>query len=322
MINTLFNESATYCLGRYTFEYPQALTQELSSITTIDEITIESKPIYPPAFKHRIELKETELINKRVSEASDAPFLKEVIRLDNGVIFDHNEDYNKPDSARVLEAHIYINDVAFIITTKLKDLTKPKYSSRRIVYEKHNQPIFNKPQKLAAMKSLISRLQGRPKGEIPTTKGICIPNGFIADDGGKHKEKLSMLFKNNQFVWAIVLNNIVESENESLLERASEINRVMRQHGASTLKKGNLKYNDIFAEEWLISGEEKNSNDTLDKYYRFQYNVNEKNVTYLTPLIEILLHNSTRVVKDYSDDQMIEIWDRVLQSFKVRPHAF
>lgn len=317
VINTLFDDAPTYCLGRYTFNYPKALTQELSSVITIDDMTIESQFMYPPSFKQRIELREDELKKQRVSEERDGPFLKDIVRLEKGVIFDKNESYAYPGFARELEAHVYIDNVAFIIKTKFHDLTSDKYAKERS-YFTGDYPITDKSQKLAAMQSLISRLQGRPKNEIPTDKGICIPYGFIHDDGRDHKFKLSMLFKNNQFAWAIVIDNLLGSEDDSLLERSSEIKPIMRQLGASTLKKGPVKYNTIAGEEWLISGEEDG-----DKKYRFQYNTNEKNVTYLQPLVLILLHNSgILTVKDYTDAQMVEIWDRVLQSFKLRPNAY
>ncbi|UNH26583.1 T6SS immunity protein Tli4 family protein [Moellerella wisconsensis] len=318
VINTLFDDAPTYCLGRYTFNYPKALTQELSSIVKIDDMTIESQFIYPPSFKQRIELREEELKNKRVIDSSDAPFLKEVIKLDNGVIFDSNENSTTPDFGRILEGHVYIDNVAFIIKTEIRDVSNPKYKNMQIRDQKYSIPITDKPQKLAAMQSLISRLHGRPKNEIPTEKGMCIPYGFIRDDGQEHKFKLSMLFKNSQFAWAIVMDNLLGSEDDSLLERSSEVKPIMRQLGASTLKKGTVHYNNLAGEEWLISGVEDG-----DKKYRFQYNANEKNVTYLQPLVLILLHNSgILTVKDYTDEQMVEIWDRVLQSFKVRPNAY
>ncbi|MFP4973737.1 hypothetical protein ACLFLE_20615, partial [Providencia vermicola] len=100
VINTLFDDAPIYCLGRYTFNYPKTLTQELSSIIKIDDMTIESQFIYPPAFKQRIGLREDELKHASVRNVSNAPFLKETIRLDNGVIFDHNINNVKPDSAR------------------------------------------------------------------------------------------------------------------------------------------------------------------------------------------------------------------------------
>ncbi|VFS51286.1 Uncharacterised protein [Moellerella wisconsensis] len=99
------------------------------------------------------------------------------------------------------------------------------------------------------MQSLISRLHGRPKNEIPTEKGICIPYGFIQDDEQEHKFKLSMLFKNSQFAWAIVMDNLLGSEDDSLLERSSEVKPIMRQLGASTLKKGTVHYNNLAGEE-------------------------------------------------------------------------
>ncbi|UNH41727.1 T6SS immunity protein Tli4 family protein [Moellerella wisconsensis] len=318
VINTLFDDAPTYCLGRYTFNYPKALTQELSSIVKIDDMTIESQFIYPPSFKQRIELREEELKKHRVSDDSDGPFLKEIIRINDGVIFDRNESYAYPDAARELEAHIYIDNVAFIITSKYNDITKDKYKNRQERYKKNNRLFIDRAPKLAAMQLLISRLHGRPKNEIPTEKGMCIPYGFIRDDGQEHKFKLSMLFKNSQFAWAIVMDNLLGSEDDSLLERSSEVKPIMRQLGASTLKKGTVHYNNLAGEEWLISGVEDG-----DKKYRFQYNANEKNVTYLQPLVLILLHNSgILTVKDYTDEQMVEIWDRVLQSFKVRPNAY
>ncbi|VFS51284.1 Uncharacterised protein [Moellerella wisconsensis] len=317
VINTLFDDAPIYCLGRYTFNYPKALTQELSSVITIDDMTIESQFLYPPAFKQRIELREDELKKQSVSEERDGPFLKDIIRLEMGVIFDKNESYAYPGFARELEAHVYIDNVAFIIKTKFHDLTSDKYAKEKS-YFSDDYPITDKPQKLAAMQSLISRLHGRPKNEIPTEKGMCIPYGFIHDDGQEHKFKLSMLFKNSQFAWAIVMDNLLGSEDDSLLERSSEVKPIMRQLGASTLKKGTVHYNNLAGEEWLISGVEDG-----DKKYRFQYNANEKNVTYLQPLVLILLHNSgILTVKDYTDEQMVEIWDRVLQSFKIRPNAY
>ncbi|MGV3345735.1 T6SS immunity protein Tli4 family protein [Enterobacteriaceae bacterium LUAb1] len=318
VINTLFDDTPTYCLGRYTFSYPKALTQDLSSIIKIDDMTIESQFIYPPAFKQRIELREDELKNKKVIDSSNAPFLKEVIKLDNGIIFDSNENSTTPDFGRVLEGHVYIGSVAFIIKTKIRDVSHSKYKNMQTRDQKYNIPITDKPQKLAALQSLISHLRGRPKNEVPTEKGMCIPYGLIQDDGQEHHFKFSMLFKNRQFSWAIVTDNLPGSEAESLLERSSEIKPVMRQLGASTLKKGRVQYNTIAGEEWLISGKEDG-----DKKYRFQYNANEKNVTYLHPLVLILLHNSgILTVKEYTDEQLVEIWDRVLQSFKISANAY
>jgi len=52
-----------------------------------------------------------------------------------------------------------------------------------------------KPVKLAALQSLISRLSGRKDEDIPSAKGVCIPNGFIWDDGGQYIEKSHLVIK-------------------------------------------------------------------------------------------------------------------------------
>ncbi|UBX50552.1 hypothetical protein LDO51_07145 [Providencia alcalifaciens] len=321
VINTLFDDAPNYCLGRYTFNYPKALTQALSSMIKIDDMTIESQFIYPPSFKQRIELREEELKKQRVSEESDGPFLKDIIRLDKGIIVDVNEKFNTPDAYRVLEAHVYIDNVAFIIKTKFTDLTNDKYKDEQAIYIKYNKKITDKPQKLAAMRSLISRLHGRPKNEIPTDKGICIPYGFIRDDGKSHQEEISMVFENPQFYWAVDMDNTIESEKESMLDRADEIKSVLSQYGGKTLRKGNVQFNNVAGEEWLTLGRDPRYDNQSDKFYYFQYYANEKNIGYLHPSVSILMHSTSKVVH-YTDEQMVEIWDRVLQSFKLRPNAY
>ena len=321
VINSLFDDAPTYCLGRYTFNYPKALTQELSSVINIDDMTIESQFLYPPAFKQRIELREDELKSQRVVDNSDAPFLKEVIKLNNGVIFDSNENSTTPDFGRILEGHIYIDRIAFIIKTEIRDVSSPKYKNMQIRDQKYNIPISDKPQKLAAMRSLISRLHGRPKNEISTEKGICTPYGFIQDDGRAHQEEISMVFENPQFYWAVDMDNTIDSEKESMLDRADEIKSVLSQYGGKTLQKGTTYFNNVPGEEWLTLGRDPRYDNQSDKFYYFQYYANEKNIGYLHPSVSILMHSSSKVVH-YTDEQMVEIWDRVLQSFKVRPNAY
>ncbi|WP_369309002.1 T6SS immunity protein Tli4 family protein [Providencia rettgeri] len=321
VINTLFDDAPMYCLGRYTFNYPKALTQELSSIVKIDEMTIESQFIYPPSFKQRIELREDELKKATVRRDSNAPFLKETIRLDNGVIFDHNINNVKPDSSRELEAHVYIDHVAFIIKTEIDDISSSKYEKEQLDYKKHNWLINDKPEKLAVMQSLISRLHGRPKNEIPTEKGVCIPYGFIQDDGKPHQEEISMVFENPQFYWAVDMDNTIESEKESMLDRADEIKSVLSQYDGKTLRKGKTQFNNVSGEEWLTLGRDPRYDNQSDKFYYFQYYANEKNIGYLHPSVSILMHSSSKVVH-YTDEQMVDIWDRVLQSFKIRPNAY
>ncbi|MEY8773416.1 T6SS immunity protein Tli4 family protein, partial [Erwinia sp. ACCC 02193] len=129
------------------------------------------------------------------NKAEYAPYLKEVIVLPDGrgVIYDHNEP-GTPDIYRQLEAHVYVNNVAFVITTEFRDFSGEKNKEKKIKYLARGfteADANTKPARLAALQSLISRLSGRKDEEIPKEKGVCIPNGFIRDDGAKHIEKVT-----------------------------------------------------------------------------------------------------------------------------------
>lgn len=136
VINTLFSETKPQCIGRYIIDVPQSFNNQLRDMIFIDDFKISSKWIYPPAFQQRIRLREQALrdaINKPENEPEDAPFIKEKILLSEGkgVIFDHNES-DAPDIYRQLEAHVYINMVAFVITTEFRDFSGEKIRKRNL----------------------------------------------------------------------------------------------------------------------------------------------------------------------------------------------
>ncbi|HAT7505163.1 TPA: hypothetical protein ACNVO3_005023, partial [Citrobacter braakii] len=168
VINTLFAQTKLQCIGRYVIDVPASFNNQLHDMIFIDDFKIESKPLYPPAFKQRVQLREQALrdaINKPENESVNAPFIKEKIVLpdDKGIIFDRNIS-GEDDLGRVLEAHVFVNMTAFIITTDILDLSSPKYIERKKTYIKAGfteAQMNEKPAKLAAMQSLISRLSGR-----------------------------------------------------------------------------------------------------------------------------------------------------------------
>jgi len=135
VINTLFAQTKPQCIGRYVIDVPASFNNQLHDMIFIDDFKIESKSLYPPAFKQRVQLREQTLrdaINKPENESVNAPFIKEKIILPDGrgVIFDRNIS-GADDLGRVLEAHVFVNMTAFIITTEILDLSSPKYIDRK-----------------------------------------------------------------------------------------------------------------------------------------------------------------------------------------------
>ncbi|OAT49050.1 T6SS immunity protein Tli4 family protein, partial [Providencia heimbachae] len=250
MVKTLFSKTKPQCVGIYRVDVPESFKNGTNK-ATYDDFKIESQFIYPPAFKQRIELREQELneaMSRPENEPENAPFIKEIIRLPNnqGVIFDKNKD-GSDDIYRQLEAHIYLNHIAFIITTDFRDFSDKKHEKRKSQYlargfteVQSNQ----KPVKLAAMRSLISRLQGRLDHDIPTEKGVCIPNGFIAEDGGKHKIVIGFSYENDDFLLGINSDNTMIADGDTLFGRSGDINDALKDSYMKSLKKEALTLND------------------------------------------------------------------------------
>jgi len=291
VINTLFAQTKPQCIGRYVIDVPGSFNNQLHDIVFIDDFKIESKPLYAPAFKQRVQLREQALndaINTPGNNSVNAPFIKETIRLlnDKGVIYDRNNS-GSADSFRHLEAHVYINGIAFIITTKILDLSAIKYSDEKKSYLNagfSEAETNTKPAKLAALQSLISRLSGRKDEDIPSAKGVCIPNGFIRDDGGKHLEKITFSYENDDFILGVYTNNKYPGSEDTLFNRSAQINEALKTSNQYTIKKVALSPNGIPAESWLFGGTQTIKNpatgkDEKNTFYDFDFKANERDAT-------------------------------------------
>nr|ELR5037784.1 hypothetical protein [Providencia stuartii] len=322
MVEPLFSETKPQCAGVYVVDVPESFNNGTHK-AKYDDFDIESQFIYPPAFKQRIALREEALRNQKTSQ-KNAPALKEVIQLpDNqGVIFDRNIP-GQDDLGRVLEAHVYLNHIAFIITTEILDLSSDKYTERKKIYINAGfteAEMNDKPTKLAAMRSLISRLSGRLDHDIPTDKGWCIPNGFIADDGGQHKIEVGFSYENDDLLFGINANNTMIDNSDTLFGRSDAINDALKASSMKTLKKYASMVNGIPFEAWLFDGTQ-NYEQKTRQVYDFILYANES-VASTSKLLATIGLNSKRKQTRYSEAQMVEIWDRIIGSLRYKPNAF
>ena len=330
MIETLFEKTKPQCIGRYIIDVPDSFNNRLHDSVYIDDFKIESLFIYPPAFRQRIELREAELQEWKTS-AENAPMLKEIIQLPNGkgIIFDRNKP-TSDDAYRMLEAHVYVNHIAFIITTNIRDFSDQKYEKKKLAFLARGFTEVQsneKSTKLAAMQSLISRLQGRLDHEVPMEKGVCIPNGFILDDNEIPKQDISFVYDTGEFIFSVESDNRFAGSNDTLLNRSTEINAAIRQQNRETIKKGNLSPSNIPSQEWLVMGKQevysKSENKRIPNlpYYFFTFHSNEATGSLTIPKLHILMNNRNKFTT-YSDAQMVEIWDRIVGSLRYKPNAF
>jgi len=329
VINTLFSQTKQQCIGRYVIEVPASFNNQLHDMVFIDDFKIESKPLYLPAFKQRVQLREQalrEATNKPGNRPENAPFLKEIVLLPDGkgAIFDHNES-GTPDIYRQLEAHVYSGMTAFVMTTDIRDFSDKKHSEKKSKYLARGfteADTNTKPTKLAAMQSLILRLSGRKDEDIPSAKGVCIPNGFIRDDGGKHKETLTFRYENDDFVFGAEMDNTIKGSDDTLFNRSAQINEALKTSSQYGIKKAALSPNGIPAESWLFGGTQTTRNrvtgkDEKNTFYNFILYANERDGTPDKPYLNIELGSEYKKTR-YSEAQMIDIWDRLVNSLRYK----
>ena len=215
--------------------------------------------------------------------------------------------------------------IAFVITTDIRDFSDKKHSEKKTKYLARGfaeADANTKPAKLAALQSLISRLSGRKDEDIPSAKGVCIPNGFIRDDGGKHKESLTFRYENDDFIFGVDMDNTIKGAGDTLFNRSAQINEVLKTSNQYTIKKVALSPNGIPAESWLFGGAQIIRNlatgqDEKNTFYDFDFKANERDATADKPRFGIGLTSDYKKTR-YSEAQMIEIWDRLVNSLRYK----
>lgn len=326
MVDTLFTTTKAQCVGRYVFEVPASFENTLTDRAQINEVSISSKRLYRPAFEQRIRLREEALKNNPTVDPIDQPFLKQVYRLsENAVIFDRNKNESAAGFGRVLEGHLYVDGVAFIISSEIRDVSDPKYKQDRVEYLNggmtENQ-LNTKPQKLAELQDLMSRLRGRKDDDIPAQPGTCISEGFIRDGSAEPKEDITFVYPHNPVFSLSVSTNTYLGDPKSMLERSHEIQPYLTEVKAKTLRKGKTQIAGFEADEWLNTAPSEKSPDHPSGQLLFNAIANEKIVDFRHPIIDLTLSNHALPPPVYSDAELVEIWNRITRSFRLRNNAF
>ncbi|HEX4503137.1 MAG TPA: T6SS immunity protein Tli4 family protein [Scandinavium sp.] len=326
MVDTLFTTTKSQCVGRYLFEVPASFENTQKDRAQINEVNISSKRLYRPAFEQRIRLREQELKNSQTVDPIDQPFLKQVYRLsDNAVIFDRNVNGSEAGYGRVLEGHLYVNGVAFILTKEITDLSDPKYRKDKEDFIKagvKEDYLNTKLQKLAELQDLMSRLSGRKNDEIPTQPGTCISEGFIRDGKAKPKEDITFIYPHNSVFSFVAWSNNALKESTNMLERNSEIQSYINSINGRTLRKGKVQIAGFDASEWLITAPSEKLPDNPSAQLLFTAAANEKTADFTHPNLDLTLSNHALPPPAYSDAELLEIWDRITRSFRIRNNAF
>jgi len=241
------------------------------------------------------------------------------------VIFDRNRNESVPGFGRILEGHLYVDGVAFTLVQEINDLSDPKYKKNKesLIRAGVNIDSLNtQPQKLAELQDLMSRLSGRKDDEIPTQPGTCISQGFIRDGKGKPQEDITFTYPHNPIFSFVVWSNNALKESTDMMERSGEIQSYLSAINARTLRKGKAQIAGFEASEWLATAPSEDSPDNPTAQLLFTAAANEKTADFRHPNLDLTLSNHALPPPAYSEAELVEIWDRITRSFRVRNNAF
>ena len=107
-----------------------------------------------------------------------------------------------------------------------------------------------------------------------------------------------------------------------MLERSNEIQPYLTRVNARTLRKNKTQIAGFEADEWLNNALSEKSPNHPSAQLLFDAIANEKIVDFCHPIIDLTLSNHNLPPPTYSDSELMERWDRITRSFRLRDNAF
>jgi len=291
----------TMCIGRFLIDLPPT-AQQAGGRSKYDYRTIEtSKDAFAP-FMQRIDKVEQEL--RAQHHKTEPSMIKELIKFDEkgsrGFIHFVHKGYT--DSLKS-EAYIW-KQVGFILTSNV--------SSDRVAVA------------ASRVKALAQNLRYRSPDEIPEGPGFCINQGFIPDEGEKNESTDAGFKLSDKPDVFINLNTITKTPGPTLLERQGG---ALGMLGALVSKVRKLREGDrvvsgLAGQESLIRA----PNEAGHAAHLFAWETQGKDKS-IYPFIELELQtgradkNGNDLPSSLTDTQAIELYDRIVNSIRLRPTA-
>ncbi|ROP49461.1 hypothetical protein EDF81_4473 [Enterobacter sp. BIGb0383] len=324
-VEHFLQEMKPRCIGRYAIDLPDTFTTDPANVMAfINKSPVRYKRIYRPAFEQKVRLREAALKEEKTLNALDLPFLKKVYSLPvgmEGVIFERNDSQSRPDSARVLEAHLYTNGVAVEIEFKSRNGLSSRYNDdRQSIPELYGN---NVPQRLAELINLLTRISGKKETDIPVVPGFCLPEIFIADGQEEQEESIDVIYKPSGYPMLKISfdTDNVSRPGSSLLERSVLMKQKISEAEGRTLDNGERNINGLYAEQWLAEG---NTGDGIgEKAFRFAVNIHEKTAGPTTPRLSVsFVQRGLEGNGLLSENEAISVWQTITDTLRMRPGAY
>lgn len=328
---------APVCVGRFMVDMPKQMELAYSDLR-VNDAEVSARPMSRQMFERHITRRQREMENMEYVDPEDVPFLKEMIREGDLVIFDRNEEAGIPDSARTIEGYRFTDNVMFEVSIDAIDLSDDRFSKSRA------HLTDNKADRIQQVRYLLGQLRPLREGEIPEEPGVCFENGFLAMDAEQdvpgHEawfpiERLTMRYidQERRDVYFNVMTDSWLQEESTLLDRVPEVQAALRKdENGEVFREGDVTLNGIdqAAEALVAQTSQDYSNPIRQNAFFLEANSLEGNRQ--SPLVTIDFVNGEFAAKEDEDKRIVQasltdaeaigLWDAVTRTFRPRPGAF
>ncbi|CAM2189942.1 Tle cognate immunity protein 4 C-terminal domain-containing protein [Paraburkholderia sacchari] len=312
------------CVGRYLIDMPEDASEYGDA--KILGVDITAKAMTEEAYRQEIE--QREVVLKTVKDNYPRPVLYEVgpIHGKDTYYFIYRDAVIDSPATRYIEGYKWDRGYRFLLKIEASDYLHPNQT---------NDPIVKKfdvkndvPAKTALVFSIMEKLSGRPKEEIPTEPGLCFAGGFLPGRATDDQFVNSgFRLANNRDVFFDVLVDTEPHGNTTLLQHADspEGRWALKAMDAKVIRKGVVDLSGVKAEEWLFEGL-KPGDGRGDS---FSLSVHGTTSGPATPYLSLDMNTGGRLeiggkfvsleTGSLSTGEAVALWDAVSRTVRLRP---
>lgn len=296
---------ATHCIGRFLVDLPLD-AEIIGARYEYAFATVEQQPMDRDAFRKEVNALESRLTNEQ-HKSGTALLLQKMVPNDDTRVFGYwgNEVRS---SVVEISGYRWIDGIRYVI-------------HKRASRDKLENAIAKMSETLA-----ILRTRG---SDTPSAPGFCIKHAFFADSGRSDNESLNTRYRlkgHPDIVIDLATKINAGAPPESLLSRKPSVFSALGILGATlggvqNLKEGDRPIRDYPGQEWLL----KAPNDHGQSAHLFTWEAPGVHANAFRPQIRVDLQSGNfdggldpRPIS-MTDKQMLELWDKILNSLRLRP---
>jgi len=319
----LISEMDVHCIGRYLIDLPREL--RVKGAISVSDVQITSVEMALRQFNANVLLRGERL--KLTKSYDEHPFFYKEGKgqSEHTRYFISRRHQGSDPGARQIEAYKWDRGYEIKLEIEAVDFTDPDQTNDSLVKEMTD--INDVPRKTGVILDLLSRVRGRPEEDIPSEPGVCFFGGFIAGKAGETENVWGTyrILKNPDALFTINTDTNIKQDT-TLLQRSGSLRSALAHFRAKTLRKGVVDLPNLPAEEWLMQA--RTMKGVPGQYLTLEANSSSGKPQ--APLVILDLQTGL-TGKNYenppkssslSDDEVVEVWDAVSRSLRVRPNGF